>query len=109
MEKYKHYLYISSNDSKTIYPNDTALDFFVEFPHRILLCGVWEIAVLEIKLTNSQTNDFVLACDACEVSYINNAYRPILRYIESGIVHRIYNHPIYVNYHVILLNVYIFI
>ena len=96
MEKREHYLYVSSNDSKNIYPNNNALDFFVEFPHKIQLCGIWEIAVLEFKLSNSQSIDFAILCDACEVSYINNAYRPILRYIHSETMHSIYHQPIYV-------------
>ena len=92
----EHYLYISSNDSNHIYPNNNASDFWIEFPHAISLLGVWEIAVIEMNFSSPNTDDFYLLCDACEVSYINNSYRPVLRNIHSNTSHIIFNHPVYV-------------
>ena len=92
----EHYLYVSSKDSSNIYPNNNAYDFWIEFPHTFSLPGVWEIAVLELYFSTPNPHDVCLLCDACDVSYINNSYRPVLRYIHSNTSHIIFNHPIYV-------------
>lgn len=95
MEKCEHYLYISSSDSKTIYPNNNASEFRVELPTCLMLRGDWEIALIEFKFSHSKTNDYALLFDGCECSYINDSFRPVLRFIESGTLQRIYDNPIY--------------
>ena len=97
MEKCEHYLYVSSSDSKTIYPNNNPSEFRVELPTCLMLRGDWEIALIEFKFSHSKTNDSALLLDGCECSYINDSFRPVLRFLESGTMHRIYNNPIYIS------------
>ena len=97
MEKCEHYLFVSSNDSKNIHPNNNASEFWVELPTHLILRGQWEIALVEIKLSSTELNDYAMLFDGCECSYINDSFRPVLRFLESGTMHRIYNNPIYIS------------
>ena len=97
MEKCEHYLFVSSNDSKNIYPNNNASEFWIELPTHLILRGKWEIALIEIKLSSSEINDYLILFDGCECSFVKDSFRPVLRFIESGTMHRIYSNPIYIS------------
>lgn len=98
------YLFISSLDSKDIYPSNSYGDFWVEFDHIIVLeqsCGFgfsqeWRVALTELSLhfkTDGQRNDdsteqtlpeeVVVLTDLCEPSCIHGTKASILRNIGS--------------------------
>ena len=47
----QHFLYLSSDDSHNVFPNNKALDFKVRLPNILQLEGEWMCAVLQVALT----------------------------------------------------------
>ena len=58
------YLYVSSTDSRWIYPGNTANDFTIELPRYLNLEGNWEIALVELRVTGDlDGRDFYVKSD----------------------------------------------
>lgn len=73
------YLFINSEDSLTIYPNNTGDNFTVELPKPIQLESEdWRVAVTEIK-SDKGNGYYIICCDIVEESYIKDKYLPVLR------------------------------
>ena len=81
----QHHLFLSSEDSKNIFPGNHSTDFTVELPETLLLSGVWECALLEIFFTKKLDEGVVVLCDLCENSYISNTRLPVLRVLQGGL------------------------
>lgn len=76
-----HYFFVSSEDSKEIYPMNSLSDFIVELPKIYDLDGQWEIALLDVEVRKKSASmpDMYLFCDLCENSYTLHSELPILR------------------------------
>jgi hypothetical protein len=77
------YLYLSCNDSNTLYPNNRGNDFTVSLLRNISLPGPWECGLKEFdfKGKSASPNMMYITCDSCERSYVNNDYMSLLRRI----------------------------
>ena len=73
------YLFLNSNDSKSLHPN-----FTVELPTPLELHGNWKCALAEILYSKSIGQKLYVYCDICEYSYIADGYKPILRIVKNG-------------------------
>ena len=76
-----HYFFVSSEESKDIYPMNSLLDFTVELPRMYDLEGQWEIALLDMEVRKRSVSmpDLYLFCDLCENSYSLHSELPVLR------------------------------
>jgi len=92
----KHYLYISSEDSRDVFPKNTMTDFVVELPDTVHLDdGPWEMALMDVSYDkNIHTNraTIYLLCDVCEYSRVHYSSQPILRKLMRHSSYRILQH-----------------
>ena len=89
-----HYLYLSSEDSKDVYPKNEPWDFTVDLPQTIQLGGKWELALLDLKHDEWLANIFVL-CDWCGQSTVRCKRLPVLRMVSQfGLESKIYYVPV---------------
>ena len=85
------YVYVSSADSKTIYPNNSAEEFIVELPHAIQ--DYTKIAVTYVHFRGRPSTYYYIFCDAIESSVIKGNTLPVLgSFFESGSI----SNPAYV-------------
>ena len=91
------FMFLASDDSSSIYTNNTYKDFCVEFDHEIVLeaeCGFgfrqqWQFAVTEVTLDTIKTDEglpesTVILCDLCKPSYIKGTQAQVLRTLSSA-------------------------
>ena len=77
----EHYpIYLSSTDSLSTYPSNTAYDFTSILAKEVRLDELreWEVGVVEMKMTPSAEN-FYICCDFVEPSIVGEYYFPVLR------------------------------
>ena len=70
-------LYLSSSDCVDTHPDNTPMDFTIDFIPYLNLQGDWECGLLEIDYKPSKI-DMFLYCDLCESSYVHGKYLPLL-------------------------------
>ena len=75
------YLFISSSDSKSYYPENKPHTFIVELGERINLISRWLVALSDLNLNVTTTETLYIFCDIFDISYIKNSMKPILRMI----------------------------
>ena len=77
------YLFLSSEDSKDLYPQNTPQDFTVQLPERIQLTGEWTLALVEIEYPTSFSRNppasLWFEVDLCETSIVGDRKLPVLR------------------------------
>ena len=73
-------LYLSSQDSLDIHPDNKPTDFIVELPRTLYLEGPWEAALLDIKHDEWLNNIFVF-CDWCDTSVVRGQDLQVLRMV----------------------------
>ena len=93
------YCYISSDDSKALYTDNSYFDFIVQFPSYIKLeesCSLgwkqyWHIGITEISLIldtqrsiTSLPTSCVILCNLLSESYLRGSYAPVLRILPGG-------------------------
>ena len=78
------YLFLNSQDSKTIHPHNTPFDFTVELPQPINVTGKAKIALTEINYPGKYKQDLYVYCDVCDYNYVKDGYKPILRIINGS-------------------------
>ena len=89
------YLFLNSNDSKSLHPDNKPFNFTVELPTPLELRGDWKCALAEISYPKSIRRELYVYCDICEYSYIADGYKPILRIVKSGdIYNQLFYQPI---------------
>jgi len=92
----KHYIYLSSEDSKDVFPTNTMTDFVIELPEPLPLAGGhWEMALMEASYDKNIHNDHesvFLLCDVCEYSQVHNSSQPILRKLKHHPSYRVLQH-----------------
>lgn len=78
------YFFISSDDSKDLYPGNTGNNFVIELPSVVKLEGDnWYCALTEIKFED--LSEPLLVCsDICEESYVRGRKLPILRVVYES-------------------------
>ena len=88
------YLYLSSTDSLTSHPDNTATDFTVDLGRYLKLPDVvWQVALIDIS--GPITRNAYIYCDLCQSSLIDNGYAPVLRYLTPN--NETNFHPTYVD------------
>ena len=89
------YLFLNSNDSKSLHSNNPPFNFTVELPTPLELRGDWKCALAEIPYPKSIRREIYVYCDICEYSYIADGYKPILRIVNgSDIYDTLFDQPI---------------
>ena len=89
------YLFLNSNDSKSLHPKNSPFNFTVELPTPLELRGDWKCALTEISYPKSIRQELYVYCDICEYSYIADGYKPILRIVKgSDIYNQLFYRPI---------------
>ena len=97
-----HYFFVSSEDSKVVYPTNNLGDFTVELPKIYDLEGQWQIALLdlEVRKTSTLMPDLYMFCDLCDNSYSSDSELPVLRRVtfKSGMrTNLMFPIPYYIN------------
>lgn len=107
MERKEYYLHLSSQDSKDLFPGNTASDFKVKIPSTLTLAGVWKCALTQISFVTDfageRPKDIYICSDLIEDSYGSDSFMPILRKIpipSSGLTKVVHVFP--QNYYVTL-------
>jgi hypothetical protein len=76
------YVFLSSEDSHELYPDNTANYFTVNFKKSIQLNGDWSVGLAHMKCQFESVPSIAhIECDICGESYISNAYRPLLNVV----------------------------
>ena len=92
----REYIYLSSEDSQDLYPDNNMTDFVVELPQTIHLDeGQWEMALMEANYDKDIHKDhgsLYLLCDICEYSIVRNNKQPILRKLMWHTSYRLLQH-----------------
>ena len=81
------YLFLSSEDSTTIYSSNKGSNFIVDLPEPLELHGEWYCALSEIYITKNKgvkKQNYYIYCDIIDYSYINNNYFPLLRIVSES-------------------------
>ena len=74
-------IYISSRDSKHLYPGNTASNFRVQLPQH--LEGSWECGVVYYSIPVRPDNPLYLTCDFIDASIMGGRFHPVLCMIHA--------------------------
>lgn len=86
---FQHYLYLSSNDSSSYFPNNSPNDFYVKMLNSLMfknvyLCGVISfqfydsILVNDIAVANNTSLNMYICSEICQQSFMNDSMSPVL-------------------------------
>lgn len=78
------YIYLSSQDSLDIHPNNKWYDFTVKLSSIIDLHGRWSCALMDIDYENVNHELYVYT-DICHYSYVLDGQFPLLRRVYSPV------------------------
>ena len=82
------YLYVTSQSSDDIYPNNDPSHFRLSLPQLIKLEGTWFISLVDIDLPklkeNYKPSYLVISSSACTPSFYENSLRPVLQRFYFG-------------------------
>ena len=75
------YVFLSSDDSIHLYPDNGPKEFTVNLGKSINLEGKWKCALKEITyhFNDALPETIYVLCNKCEQSYVRNNYMPVLR------------------------------
>jgi len=102
------YVYMSSEDSLHMYPDNTAAQFKLQLPERLKLDGgIWEVAVAEVEYprhyidNNRKPSGLYFEVDLCEASFVGGQKLSVLRRLpvdadNSGVTTLTFPHMYYV-------------
>ena len=77
-------LYLSSEDSKHVYPDNTPSNFRVQLPQHLHLGkGNWQCGILNCILPTKPSAPMYLTCDIIEPSILGDRYQPVLTILTS--------------------------
>lgn len=74
------YLHLSSEDSITLFPQNTNVSFICELPDTINLTDAWECALVDIS--GDLTTEYNVFCDIVEYNVIKGTRLPIIRTVS---------------------------
>lgn len=88
MDRQRIYCYLSSENSKSHFPQNEAGDFKVQLGERLHLKGGWECALVEFQynlpqIPESDVSEIYICSNLCDSSLIGKAKLPILRRIPN--------------------------
>ena len=104
------YLFLNSQNSKDLHPENVSTDFTIDLPRAYSLEGDWECALKEIEV--SLKEDTLIVCsDICRESYAENTMLPVLRVLRNASTkgrkretYFLFNDPFYVKVKADVLN-----
>ena len=75
------YIFLTSDDSIDLFPNNKPSEFTVSLGRNINLSGTWLCGLKEITyhINEDLPETVLILCNICEQSYVRNTYMPILR------------------------------
>lgn len=92
----EYFFFLSSKDSRKIYPSSSYADFTTHLPNQVTLpthdahCNPirWSVAITDFAVEGklklfSKHSSFVVLCDLASESYIRGRYSPVLRIIRE--------------------------
>lgn len=82
--KTQKYVYLSPEDSKTIYPNNNSYDFTVILAAPLQLNSNFKVALTEIDFEGGSSLDLYIYSDVCGSSNVLGQNLPILRYTNKA-------------------------
>ena len=85
MDKDRYNIYLSSEDSKDLHPQNKVTDFVVELPEALELHGEWEVGLFQMSYRVPRTTEgpYYLFCDLCEESLVYGHQLPVLQKLTS--------------------------
>lgn len=93
--KERKYIYFSSDNSKDVYPTNSAFDFTVKLSDPLELPDTWLVALSEIEFTGQKSVELYVYCEFCESNNVLDQNLPILRRVtHAGEVERLYFMPL---------------
>jgi len=78
-----YYLYLTSEDSKKVHPDNTNVDFTIELPRTLYLDGVWECCLKDVTFSSPNANIVYVCSDLCVESFASDTSYPILRTVPN--------------------------
>lgn len=84
------YLYVQSDESNTVFDDNTTARFRVQLNFPLYLPGVWKVALVEFhatekaKSTIKADEGLYIYTDLCKESIVNGEERPLLRRLEKS-------------------------
>jgi hypothetical protein len=76
-------MFLSSDDSKEHFSQNSAGSFSVHLPERLFLKGKWDVALCELDYQGKVSADSVYICSGiCESSVVGDIKLPVLRRIS---------------------------
>ena len=79
-----YFLFLTSKDSLSHHPTNSASDFTVQLSQKYFLGENWEVALVEVQCEGEPLPPYVIiSCDLCSDSYIRNSSREVLRTLGS--------------------------
>lgn len=83
MGKDVFYMFLCSEDSKSVYPQNVPQDFMVQLPERVQLFGEWTVALLEVeyptRFSHKKPTHLWFEMDLCDTSIVGEHRLPVLR------------------------------
>jgi hypothetical protein len=81
------YVYLSSDDSITFFPNNKPNNFTLNLGRSINLEGKWVCALKEVNcyINEKLPKILYILCDCCDQSYARNTYMSILRTVAIDV------------------------
>lgn len=73
------YIYLSSNVSSDIYPENRPNNFTAVLPQILQLQGLWSLSLLEVDIKADRPSQLFVLCDIVNASYVGGQFRRILR------------------------------
>jgi len=95
------YMYLSSEDSKDIYPRNRPHCFNIQLPERVNLTGTWTVALAEVDypcIFNGKTPWWIIfEVTLCDASIVGNKKMSVLRRlpVENLKVNRLSFNPMF--------------
>ena len=84
------YLYVRSDDSKTVFDDNTTTRFRVQLDIPLYLPGQWQVALVEFHATDKSNSTkkaddgLYIYADLCKESIVFGESRPLLRRVEKS-------------------------
>ena len=89
------YVYVSSQDSVKLYPDNTAKEFLHEIVQPIYLDGKWSCALVDTNIWQLSGDGIIVCCDVVQNSSVHGKNISILNIIsESGPIVNPYYIPV---------------
>ena len=79
------YVFLRSDDSISLYPNNNSSDFVCELSRLLLLPGIWECALVDCRIGSLlNREELTVYCDIVENSCVDSNFIPILNIISKS-------------------------